>query len=272
MNFIKIFAVIIFLYSVNGCRPAKKLQTTVNKNDSGSVSVSASPSDNSISVAKKILKSLHKNEINYKTFSAKIKVEYEDDNGKQPDFNAFVRLQKDHLLWASLNATFLNIEAFRVLISPDSITIINKLDKTVESHPFSYISDIAHIPLTFSTLQDLVVGNPVYLSDNIVSFDKTGNAFLIGTIGELFKNLVTISEENNHLIKSKLQDIGIIKTRTALLLYDNYEQLGNGFFATERQISVAEKTKVNIQMSFKQFEFNKELSFPFSIPQNYKRK
>ena len=103
-------------------------------------------------------------------------------------------------------------------------------------------------------------------------FDKTGNAFLIGTVGELFKNLLTISEENNHLIKSKLQDIGIIKARTALLLYDNYEQSGNGFFATERQISVGEKTKVNIQMSFKQFEFNKELSFPFSIPQNYKRK
>jgi hypothetical protein len=239
MNFIKIFIVSIFLYSLNGCRPAKKLQTTVNKNDSGSVSISAGASDNSFSIAKEILKSLHKNQIDYKTFSAKIKVEYEDQNGKQPDFNAFIRLQKDHLLWASLNATFLNIEAFRVLISPDSITIINKLDKTVESHSFSYISDVAHIPLTFATLQDLLVGNPVYLSDSIISFNKTENAFLIGTVGELFKNLLTISEENNHLIESKQEDTGVKERRTARLLYDNYEPSGNVSFATERRISVA---------------------------------
>ena len=103
-------------------------------------------------------------------------------------------------------------------------------------------------------------------------FDKTGNAFLIGTVGELLKNLLTISEENNHLIESKLEDTGMKEKRTARLLYDNYEKSGNGFFATERRIAVAEKTNVDIQFSFKQFEFNKELSFPFSIPQNYKRK
>ena len=257
---------------MNACRSTKKLQTGESKSDSGSVARSSDTISNSPALAKDILKKIQKNRIDFTTFSAKAKVEYEDQNGKQPDFNAYIRLQKNRLFWASINATFLNIEAFRILISPDSIIIINKLDKIIEYHPFNYISEMAHIPLTFSTLQDLIVGNPVYLSDSIVSFNTTGNTFMIETVGELFKNLLTISPENNLVLKSKLEDVGMTKNRTADLSYSNYEGSCDSYFATERQISFVEKTKLSIQLSFKQFEFNKELSFPFSIPENYKTK
>ena len=45
-------------------------------------------------------------------------------------------LQKDSVMWVSISATFLSIEAFRIFITPDTIIILNKLDKTVEYHPF----------------------------------------------------------------------------------------------------------------------------------------
>ncbi len=269
---IKFFFAIIILYVGAGCRSTKKLQTAINKKDTQLVVSQLAINPDSLKGAANILNLLGKNKINFRTFSAKIKVDYEDKNGKQPDFNAFVRLYKDSVLWVSINATFLSIEAFKILITRDSIIIVNKLDKIVEYHRFSYIEEIAKIPLNFSTLQDIIIGNPVYTGDSIVSYRQTANHILLGTTGALFKNLLTISADNNLIERSKLDDINIGQNRTADLTYADYEKNNGVAFATYREITVAEKTKVDINLQFKQYEFNKELSFPFSIPRNYKTK
>jgi len=269
---IRIVFGIILLYSVNGCTSTKKLQTAVNKKDSVVVITPAPKSTDTLNGAYDILKSLEKNRINFNTFSAKIKVQYEDDKGKQPDFLAFVRLYKDSVLWISINASFLSIEAFRILITKDKITILNKLNRQVEYHPFSYIEGIAQIPLNFSTLQDLIIGNPIYIGDSIVAFRQTENHILIGTVGQFFKDLITISADNDLMERSKIDDINIGQNRTADLTYGDYEKNTGFAFPTYREITVAEKTKVDINLLYKQYEFNKELSFPFNIPRNYKTK
>lgn len=270
----KVFIGIVFFYVESGCHSTKQLQTAVNKRDTAVVDIKIKPSDSSINTgsAKDILNALYKNQIDFKTFSAKVKVQYEDHNGKQPDFNAFIRLQKDSVLWVSISASFLGIEAFRIYITPDTLIILNKLDKTIESHPFSYIENIAHIPLSFSILQGIIIGNPVYMGDNIVSYRQTESRTMIGTTGEFFKNLLTLSTGTYHLERIKLDDIDINQNRTAGLLYSSYEKNNNFDFSTYREISVSEKSKVDIKIQFKQYEFNKDLSFPFNIPRNYKTK
>lgn len=277
-EWLKIIIGLIFLYLLNGCHSTKKLQTAIQRKDTVSenmVNVNVTSKDsivNTVNPAIAILDSLNKNKIDFKTFSAKAKVQYEDQNGKQPDFIAFIRLQKDSLLWVSISSTFLGIEAFRLYITPDTLIILNKLDKVVEYHPFSYVENIAKIPLTFSLLQDILLGNPVYVGDSIVSYRQTENRILIGTVGDYFKNLMTISAGNYHLERIKLDDIDLSKNRTAGLLFDNYEKNPNFDFSTYREINVSEKSKVDISISFKQYEFNKDLSFPFAIPRNYKTK
>lgn len=41
-------------------------------------------------------------------------------------------------------------------------------------------------------------------------------------------------------------------------------------FAQKRSITVAEKKTLEIKLNYKQYEFNETLSFPFSVPKNYK--
>jgi hypothetical protein len=269
-----LFIGIIFLYAMNGCRSTKKLQTAVHRKDTVLVNIAVNLNDSTADVtpALFVLDSLKKNKIDFKTFTAKAKVQYEDHNGKQPDFNAFIRLQKDSVLWISISSTFLGIEAFRLYITPDTLIILNKLDKSVEYHPFGYVENIAHIPLDFSILQNIIIGNPVYVGDSIVSYRQTENRILIGTVGDFFKNLLTISTGNFHLERIKLDDIDMSKNRTAGLLFDNYEKNFNYAFSTYREINVSEKSQTEIRILFKQYEFNKELSFPFNIPRNYKIK
>lgn len=270
--YLTLFSGLIFLVVCVGCRSTKKLQTAINKKDTVVTSSSGVSNSDTLNNASVILSAIDDNKIDFKTFSAKLKVQYEDRNGKQPDFNAFVRLKKDSALWISVSATFLGIEAFRVFITPDTIIILNKLDKTVEYHSFNYIESIAHIPMTFSILQDMIVGNPIYVGDSIASYRQTENHILIGTAGKYFKNLLTISADNKYIQKSKLDDINMGKNRTADLIYDSYEKNPQFAFATYREITVAEKTKVDIRLTFKQYEFNKDLSFTFNVPRNYKTK
>jgi hypothetical protein len=268
-NFL-IVSVVIVLSTLFSCRSTKKLQTAVNKKDTV-VSVKNSAAD-PLATGKNLLNTLNSNRINFNTFSAKIKVEYEDSKGKQPDVNAIVRMQKDSVIWISINATFLSIEAFRILITKNKVIILNKLKKQVEEHPFSFIEQIAKIPLDFKTLQDLIVGNPIYLGDNVVGYKVTENRILLSTIGKYFKNLITLSVNNNLIERSKLDDIDVSFNRTGDLTYADYENKSGVYFATKREITVAEKTKVDIKLDFKQYDFNTALSYPFSIPANFNKK
>ncbi|MEO5646994.1 MAG: DUF4292 domain-containing protein [Chitinophagaceae bacterium] len=274
MKFFYPLLTVILLSSIFiSCRSTRKLNSAIGSKDS-LVLVNAGNTVNADSVNKirAVMKSLLGRKIGFKTFSAKIKVDYEDSKGKQPDVNAFVRMHKDSIIWISVNASFLSIEAFRVLIKKDSIFILNKLEKIYEKHSLEYLQKIANIPLDFTTLQDLILGNPIYLDTSIVAFKQTENRILISTVGELFKSLLTITSNNNLVEKIKLDDIDPNRNRTADLIYAEYENKEGVFFSTARRMTISEKTKVDVSLKYKQWDFNKDLTYPFTRPKNYREK
>ncbi len=260
----------LMVMALLSCRSTRKINGSQGRTDppGGSKIIK----DDSITTARELLVSLQGQRLDFRTFSAKIKTDYQDDKGKQPDFNAFVRLQKDSALWVSINASFLNIEAYRVLIKPDSIIILNKLAKEYEKHPFSYLSELTHIPLTFPVLQDLLIGNPIFVGDSIASYQIAGNQILLSTPGDIFKNLLTISADTKLLARSQLEDSNTGSNRTANISYNDYEMADEKKFSMSRRIIITEKSKIEIALDYKQVEFNKELSMPFSVPPNYKLK
>jgi len=254
------------------CRSTKKIQTAIATRDTTQTVVTpVEPKIDSTAVINEIYSGVLKNKIEFNTFSAKIKVDFEDKDGKKSDFNAFVRLKKDSVLWISVNAA-LGIEAFRVLITPDSVKVLNKLDKVVQLRSVGYLQEVAGISFTFSELQDLLVGNPIYFgSDQIHSFRKDERVTSLYSLGPLFRHLLTIRNGDYTLQNSKIDDLDPAKSRTMLIVYGDYETKGNMHFSTYRKISVTTKNNVNVEMQFKQYSFNEELNFPFTIPKNYKR-
>lgn len=265
---------ITFLFNAMlGCRSTKKLQIAVAKKDTPIVVHTIAKSTDSMKLAQTVLANLSKHYISFNTFSAKLHVQYEGSGGKLPDLNAIIHMYKDSVIWISIDATFLNIEAARILITKNQITILNKQDKSYEVHPFSYIEKVAGIPLDFKLLQDLLIGNPIYVGAKVVAFKQTGEHISLSTVGQYFKNFLTLSVTNDNLLeKSKLDDIELGQNRTGDLTYLDYE-LNNGvYFPTFREIIVTEKTRVDIHLTFKQYDFNKDLSFPFNIPKSYNKK
>ena len=263
---------LIFVLTLFSCRTVKKINKAIAPKDTTSVIIADQPNMDSLMMIKRTIENLNKNYINFKTFSAKIKVEYQDSKGKQPDVTAIVRIIKDSVIWISLTASFLNIEVYRALITKDSVILLNKQEKEVQFRSLDYLQEVTEIPFDYKTLQDLLVGNPVFVDSNIVYYKKTEDRILFSMVGQFFKNLVTLSVDNNLLRHSKLDDVDITRSRTADLTYGDYENKSGFNFSTYREITVSEKNKLDIQLNFKQYEFNKELSVSFNIPKNYTRK
>jgi hypothetical protein len=259
------------LWIMLGCRSTKKIQVAFSKKDTAKVVIlSNNPKEDSIQFIQDTFKKIKANRIEFNTFSAKIKVNYQVSDGRNYDFNAFVRVRKDSVIWVLINAA-LGFEAFRVMITPDSVKVLNRIDKMLQLRSVNYLQEIAHIPVDFGILQDLLVGNPVYLDSNILFYKLEPTTLLLMSLGDLFKNYVTLDRQDFALLHSKLDDVDIMRARTCELTYAGYDQRDARRFSTYRQISVAEKSKVDIQLNFKQYNFNESLSFPFPIPKNYKR-
>ncbi len=253
------------------CRPTKKINTAINKKDSSIIVVTPPPASDSGLFIKKTLKELNSKYIDYKTFAAKVKVEYEDSKGKAPNVTAYVCIIKHSVVWISMYATIFNIEAFRVLIKKDSVFLVDKINKEVQLRSLDYLQEITEIPFDFETLQDLLVGNPIFMNDNVVSYRKTEDRLLLAAVGKYFKNLLTL-DNNGTLLHSKLDDVDVTRNRTADITYDQYENNTGVNFSTLREIIVSEKNRLDIRLNYKQYEFNKDLSVSFNIPKNYKRK
>ncbi len=258
--------------ATSSCRTAKKIQASVSKKDSVSVLITNSSADDSILMVKNVLSNVHSKQIDFKTFSAKIKVDYQNNKGNQPNITAYVRILKDSLIWISGYATVFNIEAFRVLVNKDSVFVLDKINKKVQYRSIDYLQEVTEIPFDFKTLQNLLVGNPVFLDDSVVSYKESESKILLATVGKYFKNLLTIDKNNHYLVHSKLDDVDINHNRTADITYNNFESNNGLNFSTYREITVSEKNKLDIQLNFKQWEFNKELTIIFNIPKNYKLK
>jgi hypothetical protein len=183
-----------------------------------------------------------------------------------------VKIVKDSAIWISLSASIINVEVFRVFITKDSVVLVNKQEKEVQYRSLDYLQVVTEIPFDYKTLQDLIIGNPIFLGDSIQSYREVNDKILMSTINRVFKNLFTINVDSKIMVHSKMDDVDILRSRTADITYDDYELTNGIFFSKSRQISVSEKTKLDVNLIFKQYEFNKELTLSFNVPKNYIRK
>jgi len=254
------------------CRSTKKIQTAIAPRDSTVVVVK--PIDHSGQDSANYIRETYSkvmaNRINFTTFSGKIDVDYEDAAGKKYNVNAHLRMYKDSAIWISITA-ILGIEGLRAYITKDSVKLLDKQNKVYTARSVSYLQEMSSLPLTLTSLQDLLIGNPVFLDSTISNYSKAGNTISLLSNGSFFKNLFTIGEADKLPLSSKLDDADGLKNRTCHLTYDDYESKKGVNFPTKRTITVTEKGKLDIKLDFKQYDFNETLSFPFNIPKNYKQ-
>lgn len=258
------------------CRSTKKIQTAISTKDTSvlvavnSQSLENSKRNDTLVYLHRLLQQVDSSRIRYTTFTAKVNVDYRSGEGRNYNLNAVIRMYKDSAIWMSANA-LLGIEALRVYITKDSVKVLDKLNKVYTARSVDYLRDLTALPVDLSTLQDLIIGNPVFLDSNVVSYSNHDNIVSVLSVGSFFKNLISFDRDERELVHSKLDDADITRNRTADLTYSDYDDKKGVNFSTKRNITVAEKKKLDIRLDFRQYDFNQGVSFPFNIPRNYDR-
>jgi hypothetical protein len=255
----------------SSCRLSRKIHRTMQPKETNTTALYLSEAD-SIQMVQSAYNQLVGYKKTFSTFQAKAKIESSGAKGKNPDVTAVIKIKQDSAIWISLSATILNYEVYRVLITKDSVVLMNKQDKEVQYRSIAYLQELIQAPFDYHTLEDLIVGHPVFLSDSVINFGKSASDVSVTMLGRFFKHLITWNPTTGQLLQSKLDDIDLSRNRTIYMQYDKHENQDGFVFARERRLFASEKNTLEVFIEFKSYEWGIPLSIQFNVPKNYKKK
>ncbi|MES2003080.1 MAG: DUF4292 domain-containing protein [Bacteroidota bacterium] len=260
------------------CKTVKKtqvIQEAITKKDTAqTIIIKETPHIDSAAIVKDILGKVVRGKIDFNTFNSKIKVSYESA-GSSDNYTVYMSMKKDSVILIKVTGTFLGIPGLglEAKIKKDSVVVVRHAgEKYVMNRSISYLQDVTEIPFDFSTLQDLLIGNPVFIDSNVVSYKAGANQLSVLMVGDLFKHLVSLDNTDYKVMHSKLDDVDLQRNRTCDITFGNYQPMGPYRFAAYRSISIAEKSKLTIYLDFKEFSLNEPLKYNFEVPKKFKRK
>ena len=208
------------------------------------------------------------NNLDFHSFSGKAKAKVDFAN-QQHDVTLNFRINRDQAIWISITA-ILGIEVARVLITPDSVKILNKLQGEYIRKPFDYIHRYTSPGITFATLQDLFMGNvstTLLRTDQLTVASSGEEIQLVGV-----KDQLSFQYSLNNNRRPKVFRLLPVGTEQSIeSYYGKYTSIDGYDFSHNQNIQLrAENIKINAQLEYTKVQFNEVLDLPFAVPERYK--
>jgi len=217
---------------------------------------------------KDVLNGIESSELLFTTFNTKARTQLSLDN---KNFNATlnIRIKHNEVIWISANV-LLGIEAARIMITPDRIQIINRLQSTYVDKPFDYIYNFTSKELTFEELERLFVGNSISFYNNPLNLVAgSDNQFKITGNTEDLAFEMDLGADYN-LIQTKLSESN--KSQTLQFSYPDYKTIQSQSVPGTVNINLkATAMNMDAAMKYEDTSLDQDLSFPFDVPERYKK-
>ena len=253
----------------NATAPKEKKRKKA-KTDTVVIAVPAGPSTADLALARKLNeKALFSG--NFQTFSGKAKARL-DNNGESNEFSANIRIRKSEAIWINVSALGGLVNVARVYITPDSVRMVNFLQKNARLLPFSEAGNLLPFPLSFADLEALLIGyapaaaglqprGVQALPDRLLVFNTTAT----GEQTHFFSLPDTVL--SGYGVSLQMKDAEPVAFSMALrgLLKD-------GIFPFFRERTATWQTgekRGELQLSFDNPQWNGNISTPFSVPKGY---
>lgn len=213
-------------------------------------------------------------EIDFQYFNSRSKITYKDaENNLTATVN--IRMKKDSVIWLSISKV--GVEGVRSLITQDSIFVVDKLKNDFTAYDFKSLSEKFGFSISFDLMQAAILGNlPMSKKKEKLKLIKEKDFYLLRQNDQQVTIDNYISADNR-----KLKKILMVEqpTNNSLTLdYEDFSMLNNFLFPYSSLISLHYQssqgyynTLVTIQ-HLKAEISDKELKFPFNVPQKYDRK
>jgi len=242
---------LIFMVLISSCKSTK-----INKG--GAI-------DENLS-ARTIIRNHYNNQNNFKTLSGKVRIAYSDGESTQ-EFTVSLRMEKDKAIWMSAP-----MGVVKAYITPDRVTFYNKLDNEYFDGDFSYFSKFLGTELNFAQIQNVLLGHAIFdLKDQKYNASFDGHDYVLKPLHSmvLFKTMFRI-DPKNYMISSQLL-AQPDKARALDIEYKEYQTVSSWILPNKIRITALEgNSKNTIDIEYRSMEYNRPLTFPYSIPNGFK--
>lgn len=227
---------------------------------------------------------LKDNELRFDWLSAKFDASYSGKKNSS-SFKGQVRVRKDSLIWVSITPA-LGIELFRMVITADSVKYVNRFNKEYFLGDYALVSRFLQIHIDFDILQSLILGNDFqfYESNSFrASIDNLN--YKLSTTGrrKIRKEAEDANIDPIVLLQNIWLDPGSFKikkvdvkeylkdNRKLSATYSDFLGLENQLYPSALNFDIQAEDMINIKINYSKVTLDEPMTFPFSIPGNYKR-
>lgn len=208
------------------------------------------------------------NAIPYNTLALRTQMSWNDGQIEQ-DFMGSIRMQKDSLVWASLFGPF-NIEGARLLITPDTFRLINRLAAEYVTKPFNFLERWLYVPVSFTMLQQLLAGERLSINEKAWSLTTEDSLPVLYYETDKLQQKVWVNPVNYTITKILLKD-KMLKQSIGVT-FDAYNDLNGKPFSYKRSIEIVRDTAVmSLGMHISKVSLNEDLQYPFEVSDKYKK-
>jgi opacity protein-like surface antigen len=230
--------------------------------------VDVSKKENRMS-SNKIIENYYNNKNEFKTLYIKSNIKYTDSKQSQ-NVSAEIKIKKDEQILISIK--YLGFIVAKASITPVTVSYYEKISGEYFEGDYSGLSQFLGTDLDFNKIQNLVLGRAM---DDL----KTGNytqsyadgIFRLDDVLESNTKKSFYFDSNTFLIQK--QEITQTKeNRMMQVAYSNNKEINRINFPYNININTFQKAgKTQIDMEYNTISLNEELSFPYSVPNGYKR-
>jgi len=220
--------------------------------------------------AEKIIKNHYANKNDFKTLYIKSNVKYRDDKQSQ-NLTAEIKIKKDDKILVSLR--FLGITMAKALITPSSVSYYEKMGGTYFEGDFSTLSKWLGTDLDYNKVQNILIGQAM---DDL----SKGGDYKDSLVEQTYR-LEDISKNNikkyfffdkDRFLLNKQEISQIAENRKMEVSYSDYKMYNESPIPSDIAINAEQdKGKTEINLGYNTITVNEELTFPYSVPSDYKR-
>lgn len=208
-----------------------------------------------------------------------------NQDGNETSFNITLRAKKDSIIWISISP-LLGIEVARVMITPDSVMMLDRIHNKYQVNTFDAINKLLQLKVNFEIVQSLLYGNFFAYKKNENRFNSVYLEEKFYVLSSLNKNKLKRSLEEGDLTKPVIQDVYINDNyfrifkmsvldqrinKSLLTEYEDFRQTEAGQFPFKSKTKVKAEKELEINIDFGKLKVGEVQEFPFNIPSNFER-
>jgi hypothetical protein len=213
-----------------------------------------------------ILKLIKQNRNDYVYLKADAAAAYNDGKNAY-DLDVELVCEKDKYIWMKVTALF-GIEAARVMITPEKIQLLDRLNRKHITANFNYLKNFTDIPLSFVQLQNMIAGNALFDADPKQSTIENAGAEKL-LIYLFNQNIQTNIYSNSNFKNRKSLVTDTIKNQSLEIDYSDYTANGTNTVPSNISINIKGEKNVACQFKLSNFAFDKKGEVQFSVPKSY---